>query len=169
MDVSGSMAAHARALLHFVYAMRSSGLPVEVFCFGTRLTRITDPLADRDPNRAVERASDAVVDWAGGTRIGDSLGVFLRRWGSRGAVRGAVVLLFSDGLERGSPEALGTNMARLARLAYVVVWLNPLKADPTYEPLTRGMQAAMPHIDRLVAADSFDDLSRVARMIPQLV
>ncbi|MGH9244363.1 MAG: vWA domain-containing protein [Acidimicrobiales bacterium] len=169
VDVSGSMSAHARALLHFAYAMTSSALSVEVFCFGTRLTRVTDLLADRDPNRAVARASTAVVDWAGGTRIGESLGLFLRRWGSRGAVRGAVVLLFSDGLERGSPETLGIQMGRLARLAFVVVWLNPLKGDPTYQPLARGMQVALPHVDRLVAADTFDDLCQLARMIPKLV
>jgi uncharacterized protein with von Willebrand factor type A (vWA) domain len=169
IDVSGSMTVHARAMLHFAYAMMASPLRVEVFCFGTRLTRVTDLLADRDADRAVARASGAVVDWAGGTRIGESLAVFLRHWGSRGVGRGAVVLLFSDGLERGSPKVLGTQMARLARLAYGVVWLNPLKGDPTFQPLTRGMQEALPHIDRLVAADTFDDLSQLARLIPRLV
>jgi uncharacterized protein with von Willebrand factor type A (vWA) domain len=168
IDVSGSMSAHARAMLHFAYGVVRSGLGVEVFCFGTRLTRVTELLADRDPDRAVALASGAVLDWSGGTRIGDSLALFLRRWGTRGTVRGSVVLLFSDGLERGEPSMLATQMARLARLTYAIVWLNPLKGDPTYQPLARGMRAALPHVDRLVAADSIDDLARVARLIPKL-
>jgi uncharacterized protein with von Willebrand factor type A (vWA) domain len=168
IDVSGSMSTHARALLHFAYGLVQTGLGVEVFCFGTRLTRVTDLLGGRDPNRAVALASSAIVDWSGGTRIGDSLSVFLRRWGTRGTVRGSVVLLFSDGLERGDPSTLATHMARLARLTYAIVWLNPLKSDPTYQPLARGMRAALPHVDRLVAADSVDDLARVARLIPKL-
>ena len=166
IDVSGSMSAHARALLHFAYGLVRSGLGVEVFCFGTRLTRVTELLVGRQPNRAVALATAAVVDWSGGTRIGDSLALFLRRWGTRGTVRGSVVLLFSDGLERGDPSMLASQMARLARLTHAIVWLNPLKGDPGYEPLARGMRAALPHVDRLVAADTIDDLVRLARLIP---
>lgn len=168
MDVSGSMSAHSRALLHFAYVLLQTELRLEVFCFGTRLTRVTDLLDDRSPNRAVDQASSAVADWSGGTRIGESLALFLRVWGRRGILRGAVLLLASDGLERGDPNLLAQQMARLKRLTHAIVWLNPLKGDPTYQPLARGMRAALPHVDRLVAADTVADLEQVALLIPQV-
>jgi uncharacterized protein with von Willebrand factor type A (vWA) domain len=169
IDVSGSMAAHSRALLHLAYVVCHGGVRAEVFCFGTRLTRVTPLLADRDPNIAVAMAASAVTDWDGGTRIGDSLQTFLRVWGRQNIIRGSLLLIFSDGLERGEPEVLEAAMARLARLTHRIVWLNPLKADPDYEPLVRGMRAALPHIDRFVAADSLSDLEAVGALIPLLV
>ena len=169
IDVSGSMSAHSRSLLHFAYLLTMSGLTVETFGFGTRLTRLTRHLSDRDPDRAVSSASTAVEDWSGGTRIGESLGALLKGYGSRAGVRGAVVLLFSDGLERGEPELLADHMSRLRRLAHAVIWLNPLKGDDSYLPLARGMQAALPYVDLLVAADSVEDLTRLSRRLATLV
>jgi uncharacterized protein with von Willebrand factor type A (vWA) domain len=169
MDVSGSMTAHSRAVLHFAYALSQADLRVEVFCFGTRLTRVTEHLKDRNPTRAVDQASRAVADWSGGTRIGESLALFLRDWGRRGVLRGSVLLLVSDGLERGDPQLLAQQMERLRRLTHAIVWLNPLKGDPAYQPLARGMKAALPHVDQLVAADSVADLEKVALLLPRLI
>ena len=169
IDVSGSMAAHSRALLHLAYVACHSEVRVEVFCFGTRLTRVTPLLADRDPDTAVAMAAAAVADWDGGTRIGDSIQAFLKLWSGQGMLRGSLVLIFSDGLERGDPDVLEAAMARLARLTHRIVWLNPLKADPEYEPLVRGMRAALPHVDRFVSADSIADLEAVVRLIPVLI
>jgi uncharacterized protein with von Willebrand factor type A (vWA) domain len=162
LDVSGSMASYSRAMLQFAYGLARAGTPVEVFCFGTRLTRITGALRTRDPDTALEQAAAAVVDWDGGTRIGESLRDFVRTWGRQGFVRRSVVLICSDGLERGDPALLGEQMARLSRLTHRVVWVNPLKGDPEFQPVSRGMRAALPHIDELVAGDTFDSLARVA-------
>src|SRR5262249_28217403 len=151
LDVSGSMSDYSRALLQFAYAVTRGPGRVEVFCFGTRLTRVSSALARRDPDEALRQAAEAVVDWEGGTRIGESLREDLRTWAWRGGCRGAVVVVCSDGLERGDPDVLAAAMARLARLAYRIVWVNPLKAGPAYEPATRGMRAALPHIDLLVS------------------
>lgn len=169
IDVSGSMKSHSRAVLHFAYVLSQSELRPEVFCFGTRLTRVTGFLKDRNPNRAVDRASRAVTDWSGGTRIGESLSVFLRDWGRRAELRGSLFLVVSDGLECGDPDLLARQMERLRRLTHTIVWLNPLMGDPAYKPLARGMRAALPHVDRLVAADSVADLETVALLIPQLI
>ncbi|MGW5201015.1 vWA domain-containing protein [Streptomyces spiralis] len=147
LDVSGSMAAYSRALLFFAHAGVRAQRGWEVFCFGTRLTRVTRELAQGTPDEALRRAAEEVVDWDGGTRIGDSLKRFLDGYGHGGLARGAWVVVCSDGLEFGDPELLGQQMLRLSRLAHRVVWLNPLKEDPAYEPLVRGMQAALPHID----------------------
>ena len=168
VDVSGSMSAHSRAMLHLAYGLVASDVRAEVFCFGTRLTRITELLKGHDPDVAVKRASDEVVDWAGGTRIGESLATLLRDSGVRRHARGAVVLVASDGLEIGEPELMGSQTARLARLAHALVWMSPLKADPSYQPLTRGMRLALPHLDHLVAADSVSDLENMAHLIPRL-
>ncbi len=140
----------------------------EVFCFGTRLTRVTQQLQQRRPDQALARAADAVVDWEGGTRIGDSLASFLRVWASRGLARGAVVVICSDGLERGDPEVLATQMARLGRLAYRVVWVNPLKADPRYEPLAAGMSAALPFVDLFLSGHDLSSLESLAALLPKL-
>ncbi|MGH3016206.1 MAG: vWA domain-containing protein, partial [Gaiellaceae bacterium] len=134
LDVSGSMDAYSRALVMFAHAALRSDPRWEAFCFGTRLTRVTRALAGSDPDEALSRAAADVVDWDGGTRIGDSLQRFLDEHGHGGLARGAVVVLCSDGLEVGDPELLAEQMARLSRLAYRVVWLNPLKEDPAYEP-----------------------------------
>ena len=169
VDVSGSMSTQSRAMLHLAYGLMASPLNTEVFCFGTRLTRTTEFLKGRDPDAAVERASAGVVDWAGGTRIGDSFLSLLRDPVALRHVRGSVVLVASDGLETGDPELMGSQVARLSRLAYAVVWMSPLKADPSYRPLTRGMRRALPHLDHLVAADSLSDLEQVADLVPRLV
>jgi uncharacterized protein with von Willebrand factor type A (vWA) domain len=162
LDVSGSMASYSRAMLQFAYGLARTGAPVEVFCFGTRLTRITGALRVRDPDLALEQAAATVVDWDGGTRIGESLRHFVRTWGRQGFVRRSVLLICSDGLERGDPALLGEQMARLSRLTHRIIWVNPLKGDPEFQPVSRGMRAALPHIDELVAGDTFERLARVA-------
>jgi uncharacterized protein len=167
LDVSGSMASYSRALLHFAYGLSRAGTPVEVFCFGTRLTRITDALAHRDPDLALERAAATVLDWDGGTRIGESLRQYVRTWGAQGSLRRSVVLICSDGLERGDPALLGQQMARLARLAHRVVWVNPLAGDPEFQPISRGMRAVLPHVDDLVAGDTFHSLASLAVRLGQ--
>jgi uncharacterized protein len=170
LDVSGSMTAYSRALLQLAHSASSSpGAPTEVFCFGTRLTRITRQLRQRDPDRALAQAAEAVVDWEGGTRIGESLGAFTRGWGRPGMARGAVVVICSDGLERGDPAVLATEMARLARLAHRIVWVNPLKGDPRYEPLARGMRAALPFVDVFVSGHDLSSLEGLAALLPELV
>jgi uncharacterized protein with von Willebrand factor type A (vWA) domain len=162
LDVSGSMASYSRFLLLFAHGLLRAGAPVEVFCFGTRLTRITPALRTTDPVVALERAAAAVVDWDGGTRIGESLREFVRRWGRQGYVRRSLVLLCSDGLERGDPALLGEQMARLSRLVHRIIWVNPLKGDPEFRPVSRGMRAALPHIDELVAGDTLGSLTGLA-------
>ena len=149
LDVSGSMSPYARALVQFGYAAMAAGRQVEVFCFGTRLTRVTRLLRTKDPDRALHEIGRTVADWEGGTRIGESLKSLLDGWSQRAALRGAVVVLCSDGLERGDPELLRAQMARLGRLAHKVVWVNPLKGSPRYEPLARGMAAALPSRGRV--------------------
>jgi uncharacterized protein with von Willebrand factor type A (vWA) domain len=147
LDVSGSMSAYSRALLVFAHAALRTQPTWEAFCFGTRLTRVTRALAASDPDEALRRATAEVVDWDGGTRIGDALRTFLDRYGHAGLARGAVVVVCSDGLDTGDPAVLAEQVARLTRLARVLVWLNPLKEDPAYEPLARGMAAALPYVD----------------------
>jgi uncharacterized protein with von Willebrand factor type A (vWA) domain len=167
LDISGSMAEFSRALLQFAHSA-AARTTVEVFCFGTRLTRVTEALRWRDADRALGEAADAVVDWEGGTRIGDSLREFLAGWGRHGLARGAVVVICSDGLERGDPEVLEAQMGRLSRLAHRVVWVNPLKGDPTYEPLARGMAAALPHVDVFVSGHDLASLEALTELIPSL-
>lgn len=167
LDVSGSMAEYSRALLQFAYSA-GRGSDVETFCFATRLSRVTDVLERRDPDAALAQASEAVVDWDGGTRIGESLGEFTREWGRRGLARGAIVVICSDGLERGDPDLLAIEMERLRRLAYRVIWVNPLKGDPAYEPLARGMRAALPHIDAFVPGHDLASLEALATLLPAL-
>jgi uncharacterized protein with von Willebrand factor type A (vWA) domain len=166
-DVSGSMEAYARPLLLFVHAVHGSGKGVEVFAFGTRLTRLTRELAGADPDRAIHEASRRVVDWCGGTRIGASLKTYNDDFGRRALTRGAVVVIASDGWERDDSGAglLGSQMARLAREAYAVVWVNPLKGDPRYEPLAAGMRAALPHVDRFLAAHNVASLERLSEIL----
>ncbi|HLS26603.1 MAG TPA: VWA domain-containing protein [Beutenbergiaceae bacterium] len=165
VDVSGSMSAYSDAYLLFGHALRRSGGETEVFSLGTRLTRLTEPLAASDPQTAVHRASAQVEDWAGGTRLGDQLKVFLDRWGQRGMARGAIVVIFSDGWERGGAELLGAQARRLARLAHTVLWCNPHRGHPGYEPLTAGMQAVIDYVDGLVAGHSVDALEELMGLI----
>jgi uncharacterized protein with von Willebrand factor type A (vWA) domain len=164
-DVSGSMASYSRALLRFMHASVASGEPVEAFVLGTRLTRVTRELADRDPDRALGEASRAVEDWSGGTRLGDTIKEFVDLWGQRGMARGAAVVILSDGWDRGDVEVLAESMERLARLARRVIWVNPLKAKLGYRPLARGMAAALPHVDVFLSGHNFESLEELARAI----
>ncbi len=164
LDVSGSMTPYARMLLQYVQASVAARSRVEAFAFGTQLTRITLELAGRDPDRALHRAAERVTDWSGGTRIGAALATLNREHGRR-IGRGAFVVLLSDGWDRGDPGELAAELARLRRTAHRLVWLNPLAADPRYEPLTRGMQAAMPHVDRLLPGNSIASLETLADLM----
>ncbi len=165
LDVSGSMAPYSRALMQFGYAAMAAGRRVEVFCFGTRLTRVTRTLKTKDPDRALHLIGAQVADWEGGTRIGESLKTLVDGWSQRAALRGAVVVLCSDGLERGDPELLRQQMARLHRLAHRVVWANPLKGSPRYEPLARGMAAALPSVDEFVSGHDLESLEELSRVL----
>jgi uncharacterized protein len=165
-DVSGSMAPYARMLLQYLHACVTARRRVEAFAFGTRLTRVTRELAGSDPDLALQRASASVLDVGGGTRIGGSLAELNREHGRR-LGRGSLVVILSDGWDRGDPELLEAEMARLRRTAYRLVWLNPLAAHPTYEPLTRGMQAAIPHTDRLLPGNSLASLEQLAVMLEE--
>jgi uncharacterized protein len=167
LDVSGSMEPYARALARFAHAAvaaRKRG-QVEVFALGTRVTRISHQLATHDPDAALRRAADAVADWAGGTRLGEGLRTFNDRWGVRGLARGAVVVVLSDGWDRGDPTLLGSELARLRRVAYRLVWVNPLKASPGFAPLAQGMAAALPHVDEFVEGHSVASLEALAELV----
>ena len=167
LDVSGSMEPYARAFVRFVHAAVVSRTRVEAFALGTRLTRVTRELSSRDPDAAVHAAAGRVVDWAGGTRLGDGLRDFNDAWGIRGMARGAIVVILSDGWDRGEPDALAEQMARLARVAHKIVWVNPLKASPGYAPLAQGMAAALPYVDVFVEGHSLAALEEVAAVISQ--
>jgi uncharacterized protein len=162
LDVSGSMSDYSRALVMFAHAALRADRRWEAFCFGTRLTRVTRALAEADPDKALDRAAAEVVDWEGGTRIGESLKTFLDGYGHGGLARGAVVVLCSDGLEVGDPELLRDQMARLSRLAHRIVWLNPLQESPEYEPLARGMAAALPYVDVFASGHNLASLEELA-------
>jgi hypothetical protein len=164
-DVSGSMETYARALVRFLHTAVAGRSRVEAFAIGTRLTRITRELSSRDPDTAIAAAARRVVDWSGGTRIGECLREFNDEWGVRGMARGAVVVILSDGWDRGEPEVLGEQMARLHRVAYKVVWVNPLKASPDYAPLARGMAAALPHVDEFIEGHSVASLEHLAAVV----
>jgi hypothetical protein len=166
-DVSGSMTPYARMLLQYLHASVAARRRVEAFAFGTRLTRITNELSGRDHDRALERAAVAVTDFSGGTRIGSALAELNRGHGRR-IGRGAVVVILSDGWDRGDPGLLDAEMARLRRSAHRLVWLNPLAAHPDFEPLTRGMRAAVPHTDELLAANSLASLEELAATLEEI-
>ncbi|MDC5696355.1 VWA domain-containing protein [Intrasporangium calvum] len=167
IDVSGSMSAYADSLLRLAHTFVQAAGPrgaVEVFTMGTRLTHVTRALRERDPDRALVAAGEAVPDWSGGTRLGESIAVFLDRWGRRGMARGAVVVVFSDGWERQGPELLGEQLRRLAALAHRVVWSNPHRGKAGYLPVQQGIVAVLPHVDDFVAGHSlatFEELIEV--------
>ncbi len=167
VDVSGSMSTYADALLRLAHriAVTHRAGDTEVFSVGTRVTRLTRALRLRDADRALVAAGETVPDWSGGTRLGESLKVFLDRWGQRGMVRGAVVVVFSDGWERGDASVLGAQMGRLHRLAHRVVWVNPHKGVAGYQPVQQGMAAALPHVDDFVAGHSLAAFQEVLRVI----
>ena len=169
VDVSGSMEGYADALLRFAHAASHRGGPgagpTEVFAMGTRLTRITREMAQRNPDTAMAAVAEALVDAGGGTRLGELLKQFLDAWGQRGTARGAVVVLLSDGWERGDATLLGEQVERLHRLAHRVVWSNPRKAAPGYAPLAAGMAAALPHVDDFVEGHSLAALEHLAAVV----
>jgi uncharacterized protein len=165
LDVSGSMSSYSRVLMQFGFAATRAGQRVEVFCFGTRLTRVTRALARSEPDEALRRVARTVHDWDGGTRIGASLKELLDRYGQQAWLRGAVVVLCSDGLERGDPELLAAQMARLGRLAHRLVWVNPLKGSPRYQPLARGMSAALPHVDVFLPGHNLASLEALCQVL----
>ena len=156
------------SLVVFAHAALRSDQRFEAFSFGTRLTRLTKPLATARPDEALRRAASRTADWDGGTRIGASLKTFLDEFGHPGMARGAVVAICSDGLEVGEPELLATQMARLHRLAHRVVWLNPLKENPEYAPLARGMKAALPQVDLFASGHNLASLEEIATTIASL-
>ena len=164
-DISGSMEPYARAYLHFLTCAAGSGPHAEAFVFATRLTRVTRALASRSPEHAIQRAAAAAPDWSSGTRIGVALREFNDRYGRRGMARGAVVVILSDGWERGEPDLVAREMERLRRLAYRIVWVNPRASARGFAPRAGGMAAALPHIDALVSGDSLEALSEVAAAI----
>jgi uncharacterized protein with von Willebrand factor type A (vWA) domain len=161
-DISGSMESYSRLLLRFAHALEQLGAPLEVFVFGTRLTRITRQLKVRSPDEAIRRVAAHVLDWSGGTRIGESVHELNRRWVRRTIRSGAVILLASDGWERGDPALLGREMAALKRACHRLLWLNPLASRPGFEPATAGLQAALPHVDALVPCASVASLEALA-------
>lgn len=164
LDVSGSMKPYADALLRFAHVV-ARRMPVEVFTLGTRLTRVTRQLRRRDPEQALAAAARAVPDYEGGTRLGETVKAFLDRWGQRGAARRAVVVVCSDGWERGDPALLGEQVARLRRLAHRVLWVNPHAGKDGYAPVQSGIAAALPHLDGLVAGHSLDALRHLLKEV----
>jgi hypothetical protein len=164
-DISGSMEPYARALLRFLHVAVAGRSRVEAFALGTRLTRLTRELSSRDPDAALAAAAHRVVDWSGGTRLGEGVRAFNDRWGVRGMARGAVVVVLSDGWDRGDPEVLAEEMARLARVAHRIIWVNPLKATADYAPLARGMAAALPYVDDFVTGHSVAALEELVAVI----
>ncbi len=164
-DISGSMERQSRLLLRFVQALSGSSVHAEAFVFGTRLTRVTRLLRDRDRDRALGKVSDAVNDWAGGTRIGESLRQFNQKWARRVLRSGAVVVIVSDGWDRGDPAVVATEMERLQRSCHRLIWLNPLAGAPGYQPLAAGMQAAWPFIDDFLPAGTVASLERLGRVL----
>jgi hypothetical protein len=169
LDVSGSMADYSRNLLQFAYSTRRAASRVEVFCFGTRLTRITRSLEKRRPDDALDDAARSVFDWEGGTRIGHAIDTFVREWGRRGMSRGAIVVICSDGLDRGDPALLAGAMERLSRLSHKVVWMNPHKGnDADFQPTTLGMMVAAPFIDLVLSGHDLASLEELAERLPDL-
>jgi uncharacterized protein with von Willebrand factor type A (vWA) domain len=164
-DISGSMERHARLLLRFSHALACSHVPTEVFCFGTRLTRVTQQLRDRDSDTALARAAAAVGDWSGGTRIGATFREFNQRWARRVLRTSGMVIVVSDGWDRGDPAILRAESARLGRNCHRLIWLNPLAAGVGYQPLAQGMAAAYPSIDVFLPADDLASLEQLGRLL----
>jgi hypothetical protein len=161
-DVSGSMERYSRMLLHFAHGLASRAGRFEAFLFATRLTRITRDISRRGADDAVSRVLKATPDWGGGTRIGDAVRTYNVEWARRVGGRGPVVLLISDGWDRGDPDRLAGEMARLARASHRLIWLNPLLGSPEYQPLTRGMRAALPYVDDFLPVHNLVSLERLA-------
>jgi uncharacterized protein with von Willebrand factor type A (vWA) domain len=169
LDVSGSMAAYARALLRFAHVAVRARDGVEVFALGTRLTRLTSSLRTHDADAALAVAAASVPDYEGGTRLGETIGEFTQRFGVRGMARGSVLVILSDGWDRGDASLLGEHLARLSRVAHRIVWVNPLKASPGYAPLAAGMAAALPYVDDFVEGHSLGSLESLADLLRSLL
>jgi uncharacterized protein with von Willebrand factor type A (vWA) domain len=167
-DVSGSMDRYTRLLLRFLHATTQGLEGVETFVFGTRLTRITHQLRLRDPDRALDEVTRDVLDFAGGTRIGEAVATFNRRWARRVLGRGAIAVIISDGWDRGDPTLLAAEMAHLQRSCHLLVWLNPLLGLEGYQPLTRGMSAALPYVDLFLPAHNLASLEALAAMLSRI-
>ncbi len=165
LDVSGSMEPYARAFLRFSHAAVIARGRVEAFAIGTRLTRLTRHLSNRDPDVALKAATPEVKDWSGGTRLGDTFAQFNDEWGIRGMARGAVVVVVSDGWDRGDAEVLGVQMERLHRVTHQLIWVNPLKASEGYAPVAAGMAAALPHTDLFLSGHSYRSLDHLAALL----
>lgn len=174
IDVSGSMSGYADALLRLAHRMSHGSATgrtgagrarVETFTLGTRLTHLTRALRARDPDQALAAAGATVPDWSGGTRLGETLQAFVDRWGRRGTARGAVVVVFSDGWERGDPALLAEQLARLQRIAHRVIWVNPHRGKPGYEPVQAGVRAALPHLDAFLAGHSWATYAELSEVI----
>lgn len=164
-DISGSMERYTRLLLSFLHAVETNVQRVEVFVFGTRLTRITPALRRRNPDAALAAVSSQVQDWAGGTRIGESLKTFNRHWARRVLGHGAIVIVISDGWDRGDPRLLAAELERLQRASYRLLWLNPLLGAENYRPLTQGIQAALPFVDDFLPVHNLESLESLARLL----
>ena len=167
-DVSGSMERYAEMLLYFAHAARGRLGRLEAFVFSTHLTRITRQLSRRDPGAAITEVSEAVSDWSTGTKIGDSIGTFNREWSRRVCRGGPIVLIISDGWERGDPEVLSREMARLRRSVHRVIWLNPISGRANYVPATRGMKAVLPYVDDFLPAANLSDLTTVITLLESI-
>jgi uncharacterized protein with von Willebrand factor type A (vWA) domain len=166
LDISGSMADYSRNLLQLAYSARRANQKVEVFCFGTRLTRITKSLSKRTPDQAMKIAGSEVMDWDGGTRIGDSITTFIKKWGRTRVGRGSIVIICSDGLDRGEPAVLAKSMQDLSRIAYRVVWMNPHRGDSEkFVPTSLGMIVADPFIDEVVSGHNLKSLEEFSRKL----
>ncbi|MEG3586317.1 MAG: VWA domain-containing protein [Actinomycetota bacterium] len=167
LDVSGSMESYARALLRFIQAAVVGRRRVEAFTLGTQLTRITKELSDRDLDAALTHASQSVADWSGGTRLGETFQEFINNWGQRGMGRGSTIVVLSDGWDRGDANVMTEQMGRLSRISHQIIWMNPLKASPGYEPLAQGMAAALPFIDKFIEGHSLESLSELAELLTE--
>ncbi len=169
LDVSGSMADYSRNLLQLAYSARRANTKVEVFCFGTRLTRITKSIDKRTPDEAMRLAGESVLDWDGGTRIGDAIAAFVKESRRSRLGRGAIVVICSDGLDQGEPQALDKAMQTLSRLAHKVIWVNPHKGDnEDYKPNTIGMMIADPYIDRIFSGHNYKSIEEFARELSRM-
>jgi uncharacterized protein with von Willebrand factor type A (vWA) domain len=167
-DISGSMDRYSRLLLQFLYTVHRGAEKVEAFVFGTRLTRITRQLRNRDIDTAIEQVSKVVEDWSGGTRIGESLATFNRRWARRVLGQGAIVVIISDGWDRGDPTVLRKEMEHLQRLTHRLIWMNPLLGMEGYQPITQGLQAALPYVDDFIPAHNLDSLEELGHLLDRV-
>jgi len=167
LDISGSMESYARALLRFIQAAVVGRRRVEAFTLGTRLTRITRELSNRDLDAALSHTSQSVSDWSGGTRLGEAFQEFINNWGQRGLGRGSTIVILSDGWDRGDASIMTEQMGRLSRISHQIIWMNPLKVSPGYEPLAQGMAAALPFVDQFIEGHSLESLNELAELLTE--